>query len=408
MDTITHGIAGALIAKSFASGENMFPVKPMSRARIITWALMLGAIFPDSDVLRDMLSRNELLMITWHRSLTHSLVLMPIYALLLAALTWWIARKLQSDAPSYATLAIVFGVGILSHILLDLVTTFGTMIWSPIDWSRPAWDLIFIVDFTFTGILLTPQLLAWVHRDPQRAPRRAVMMWMLFIPLTFGIAAIGRIVGAPISTTAVWVAIFIFSVLFLVPAFRGWGGRLRLATWNRAGFIGGCVYIALAVFAHHQSLERIQRFAEFQGVKVQSIGALPFPPSLWNWDGLIRAERGVYEIRIDLSQSSGIPKRIAGATASTGSASGDFSYKFFPDAHANPFIDQARRLPEVQKVLWFDRFPVTRFHKEGQESVVEIIDLRFPQVREDRPASFTYRVRFDAAGKVVSKGWARE
>jgi membrane-bound metal-dependent hydrolase YbcI (DUF457 family) len=408
MDTITHGIAGALIAKSFASGENMFPVKPMSRARITTWALMLGAIFPDSDVLRDMLSRNELLMITWHRSLTHSLVLMPIYALLLAALTWWIARKLQSDAPSYATLAIVFGVGILSHILLDLVTTFGTMIWSPIDWSRPAWDLIFIVDFTFTGILLTPQLLAWVHRDPQRAPRRAVMMWMLFIPLTFGIAAIGRIVGAPISTTAVWVAIFIFSVLFLVPAFRGWGGRLRLATWNRAGFIGGCGYIALAVFAHHQSLERIQRFAEFQGVKVQSIGALPFPPSLWNWDGLIRAERGVYEIRIDLSQSSGIPKRIAGATASAGSASGDFSYKFFPDAHANPFIDQARRLPEVQKVLWFDRFPVTRFHKEGQESVVEIIDLRFPQVREDRPASFTYRVRFDAAGKVVSKGWARE
>jgi hypothetical protein len=264
------------------------------------------------------------------------------------------------------------------------------------------------VDFTFTGILLTPQLLAWVHRDPQRAPRRAVMMWMLFIPLTFGIAAIGRIVGAPISTTAVWVAIFIFSVLFLVPAFRGWGGRLRLATWNRAGFIGGCVYIALAVFAHHQSLERIQRFAEFQGVKVQSIGALPFPPSLWNWDGLIRAERGVYEIRIDLSQSSGIPKRIAGATASAGSASGDFSYKFFPDAHSNPFIDQARRLPEVQKVLWFDRFPVTRFHKEGQESVVEIIDLRFPQVREDRPASFTYRVRFDAAGKVVSKGWARE
>jgi hypothetical protein len=194
----------------------------------------------------------------------------------------------------------------------------------------------------------------------------------------------------------------------LVPAFRGWGSRLRLATWNRAGFIGGCVYIALAVFAHHQSLERIQRFAEFQGVKVQSIGALPFPPSLWNWDGLIRAERGVYQIRIDLSQSSGIPNRIAGVTASAGSASGDFSYNYFPDAHANPFIDQARRLPEVQKVLWFDRFPVTRFHKEGLESVVEIIDLRFPQVRQDRPASFTYRVRFDAAGNVLSKGWARE
>ena len=44
----------------------------------------------------------------------------------------------------------------------------------------------------------------------------------------------------------------------------------------------------------------------------------------------------------------------------------------------------------------------------GEEAVVEILDKRFPQVRQDRPAPFTYRVRFDAAGKVVAKGWVRE
>jgi membrane-bound metal-dependent hydrolase YbcI (DUF457 family) len=404
MDTITHGIAGALIGKALFSGDSMFPVRPMSQARITTWALMVGAVFPDSDVLRDLLSRNELLMITWHRSLTHSLLLMPIYALALAALTRWIGGKFKWDSPSYLTLTIAYGVGILSHILLDLVTTFGTMVWSPLAWSRPAWDLVFIVDFTFTGILLIPQLLGWVHRDPQRAPRRAVMMWMLFIPVTFGIAAIARMVGAPISTTAIWVAIFVFSTLFLVPAVRGWGSQLRLATWNRAGLAGACIYIALAVFAHRKALDRIQKFAEFQGVRVQSIGALPLPPSLWNWDGLIRAERGVYELRMDLSQPSGIPDK----NGSSSTVIGDFTYKFFPDAHPNTLIDLARHLPEVQKVLWFDRFPVTRFHKEGQESVVEILDLRFPQVRQDRPPSFTYRVRFDAAGNVLSKGWARE
>jgi membrane-bound metal-dependent hydrolase YbcI (DUF457 family) len=404
MDTITHGIAGALIGKAVFSGDNMLPIWPLRRSNITTWALMLGAIFPDSDVLRDLLSRNELLMITWHRSLTHSLLLMPIYALLLAALTRWIAQKFRWDSPSYATLTMVYGVGILSHILLDLVTTFGTMVWSPLAWSRPAWDLIFIVDFTFTGILLIPQLLGWVHRDPQRAPRRAVMMWMLFIPITFGIAAIARIVGAPISSAAIWVAIFFFSVLFLVPAFRGWGSRLGLATWNRAGLVGAFIYIALAVFAHHRALDHIQKFAEFQGVRVQSIGALPLPPSLLDWDGLIRAERGVYELRMDLSQPSGVPDKSGGSAAATG----DFTYKFFPDAHPNTLIDVTRQLPEVQKVLWFDRFPVTRFHKEGQESVVEILDLRFPQVRQDRPASFTYRVRFDASGRVVSQGWARE
>jgi membrane-bound metal-dependent hydrolase YbcI (DUF457 family) len=405
MDTITHGIAGALIGKAFCSGDNMFPVRPMSRARITTWALMLGAIFPDSDVFRDIFSKNELLVITWHRSVTHSVLMLPLFALLLATLTHWVARKFQWDAPSYAALTGIYAIGILSHILLDLVTSFGTMVWSPLAWSRPAWDLIFIVDFTFTGIFLIPQLLAWVHRDPKHARRRAVMMWMLFLPVTFGIAALGRIVGAPISTAAIWVAIFIFSLLFLLPAFFGWGSTLRVATWNRAGFAGACAYVALAVFAHHRALERVKKFAEFQQIHVEAIGALPFPPSLWNWDGLIRASRGVYELRMDLSQPSGIPANEAEAKAA---AQVPLTYNYFPDAPPNRLIEQARQLPEVQKVLWFDRFPVTRFHKQGEESVVEILDLRFSQIRPDRPASFTYQVRFGAAGNVVSQGWVQK
>jgi hypothetical protein len=364
---------------------------------------MLGAIFPDSDVFRDIFSRNDLLMITWHRSLTHSLLLLPIFSLLLAALTQWIGRKFGWDLPPFATLTILYAVGIFSHVLLDLVTTFGTMVWSPLAWTRPAWDLVFIVDFTFSGILLIPQLLAWVHRDPLRAYQRAGLMWMLFIPVTFAIAAIARIVGAPISTRAIWIAILSWSAIFLLPVFRSWGSQLRLATWNRAGVALACLYLALAVFAHHRALERVKRFVDFQGAKVESIGALPLPPSLWNWDGLVRTQRGVYELRMDLSQPSGIPD-VGDAAASSDPG---FTYKYFPDAPVNRLIQQARQLPEVQNVMWFDRFPVTQFHKEGAESVVEILDLRFPQIRPDRPASFTYRVRFDAAGRVMSQGWAR-
>jgi hypothetical protein len=64
-------------------------------------------------------------------------------------------------------------------------------------------------------------------------------------------------------------------------------------------------------------------------------------------------------------------------------------------------------LPEVQKVLWFARFPVTRFRKEADAAIVEISDLRFVETRRDRPAAFTYRVRFDADGNVVSQGWVK-
>src|SRR5215510_16322144 len=101
MDTITHGIAGALVGKAFCGGDSMFPVKPMTRSRIITWALMLGAVFPDGDIFRDMMSRDPLLIITWHRSYTHSLLMLPVFALALAGLTRWIAKKSASEAPSF-------------------------------------------------------------------------------------------------------------------------------------------------------------------------------------------------------------------------------------------------------------------------------------------------------------------
>jgi len=80
----------------------MFSAQPLNRQRIITWSLMLGAIFPDSDVFREFFSHNELLILTWHRSITHSLVCLPIFALLLALVTRWFVRQCKWDSPSFA------------------------------------------------------------------------------------------------------------------------------------------------------------------------------------------------------------------------------------------------------------------------------------------------------------------
>src|ERR1700687_130722 len=301
MDTITHGIAGALIGKAVFRGEDMFASHPMNRGRIITWSLMLGAIFPDSDVIRDFFSSDKLLIVTWHRSITHSLVMLPLWALVLAGITRAFANSRRWQAPSFMALTGIYAAGILSHILLDLVTSFGTMIWSPLQWSRPAWDLIFIVDFTLTAIFLVPQLLAWVYAHPEKVKGRAVGMWLVFLPMPFLIAKIGEIVGAPISGQVVLGATVLFTALFVLPMLRGWGVKIRRDTWVRAGFVLALVYVALTIYAHHIAFARIQKFAELDHLQVQSIGALPLPPSLWHWDGLVRAERGVYEQRMDLA-----------------------------------------------------------------------------------------------------------
>jgi membrane-bound metal-dependent hydrolase YbcI (DUF457 family) len=393
MDTITHGIAGALIGKAVFHGEDMFVSKPMNRARIITWAVMLGAIFPDSDILRDWFSNNQMLILTWHRSFTHSLVCMPIFALLLAALTRWFARWRKWDAPSFAALAGLYAIGILSHIFLDLVTSFGTMIWSPLQWSRPAWDLIFIVDFTFSALLLGPQILAWVYRQAEGLKNRAIITWCVLALVSLGVAALAKNVGAPISEETAVAVLALLAVFFLLPTLGGKGLRVRYATWNRAGLAAAILYLAVAFYAHRTALERVEKFASLFQLQGETLGALPLPPSLWHWDGLINTPHGVYEVRVDLSERPDLAS---------------VEHRYYPDAPPNQYIDAAKRLPEAQKVLWFSRFPVTRFHKEGNVAVVEFFDARFSSIRRDRPASFTYRVKMDETGQVISKGWLRE
>jgi hypothetical protein len=211
------------------------------------------------------------------------------------------------------------------------------------------------------------------------------------------ISRIAEGAGAPISGRTVLLTMTVITAIFLFPAFRGWGSKMKYYAWNQLGFAATLVYVALTFFAHRAALARIEKFAALDYLQVESIGALPLPPSLWHWDGLVRTQRGVYELRMDLSDKS------AGETELLAQ-----EHRYFPDAPPNSYIEAARRLPEVQKVLWFARFPVTRFHKEGEESVVEISDLRFARMMSSRPSAFTYRVLFDMNGNVVSQGWARQ
>jgi membrane-bound metal-dependent hydrolase YbcI (DUF457 family) len=398
MDTITHGIAGALIAKAVFRGGDVFPPWPVNKRRVITWSVMLAAIFPDSDVLREYFSNDPMLIVTWHRSVTHSLLCLPLWAVLFAAITLRICRWRKWDSPSFLALCGLWAAGIFSHIFLDLVTTFGTMIWSPLQWSRPAWDILFIIDFTFTAILLIPQLLAWAYEDPDHVRRRALIMWLIFTPAPFLISKIAAIVGAPTSNNAIVVATLLFAVLFLLPAVRRWGLRIPFVTWNRSGLVLAIAYLLAATVAHHEALLRVQSFAAAENIPAKSIAALPLPPSFWHWDGLVLAPRGVYEVRMDLSDS----------LFSNSASAAPIEHTYYPDAPTNSWIEKARALPNVQKFLWFARFPVTRFHMEGSEAVVEILDARFPQIRRDRAPAFEYQIRFAPDATVLSQGWLKK
>src|ERR1700722_812227 len=177
MDTITHGIVGALVGKAFFAGrdipaggsscdESRALSSPTARVAIV--GCTLSAMFPDIDIFAGPLAHNPLAIMEWHRNITHSALLLPFWAMVLAALLLPLARWVKWKAPPFLALFVIYAAGIATHIFLDLVTSFGTMIWSPLRYSRPSWDWVFILDLTVTVLALAPQLISWCYREPRQ------------------------------------------------------------------------------------------------------------------------------------------------------------------------------------------------------------------------------------------------
>ena len=136
----------------------------------------------------------------------------------------------------------------------------------------------------------------------------------------------------------------------LVP--RGSGGIVRLY-WSR-----GC--------DAHKAFADVERFAAAQHLQVESLAALPLPPTFTHWVGLVSTPEGVWRTTFH---------EPGGAVEST---------QLYADAQSRDLIEQARKLHDVQVFLWFARYPVWRVRqREGQQTVVEISDVRF--FRENVP-----------------------
>src|SRR5580692_9531847 len=95
MDTITHGIAGALIGKGFFSKRN---------ARVATFAAAVGAMFPDIDIVRYGFSSDPLAIVKYHRAITHSFIALPFWAIALALLTRALLPFVKRQFPKLADL----------------------------------------------------------------------------------------------------------------------------------------------------------------------------------------------------------------------------------------------------------------------------------------------------------------
>jgi inner membrane protein len=160
MDTITQAALGALI------GEAAF------RRRLGGGAVIAGAIggtIPDLDQLFSF-GGDSFAYIRVHRALSHSLV----FAIGAALLLGWLAQRWRGRRTR--DWIGVFFWSLVTHPLLDICTTYGTLFLMPISYARLAVDAVAVLDLFYTLPLLIALVIC--HRARANPIKTMAIAWL--------------------------------------------------------------------------------------------------------------------------------------------------------------------------------------------------------------------------------------
>ena len=142
MDTLTHALSGALLARATAPKD-----APQGSIPRRVAAGFLACAAPDLDFVAGFAGPVQYLLN--HRGVTHSLLMLPLWALPLS----WLLAKMLREPRGWRALYGVTALSIGLHIAGDVITTFGTMVLAPLSDWRAQIGTTFIIDLWFTGII---------------------------------------------------------------------------------------------------------------------------------------------------------------------------------------------------------------------------------------------------------------
>jgi inner membrane protein len=191
MDTLTHALSGALLSCAVTARHRDAAAAPAPKLRVFGPPVPLGqavavgfvaAAFPDADYVLKAVS--DLAYLRGHRGLTHSLLLLPLWAALLGVLAATVLRK-PAAWKRYAWLA---GGGIGIHIAGDWITQFGTMLLAPFSDARFGLGSTFIIDLVLSGIIVAGLLASALFRR-SRAP---ALVALSLLPMWIGVNLVGK------------------------------------------------------------------------------------------------------------------------------------------------------------------------------------------------------------------------
>lgn len=368
-DNITHGLAAALLAQAGLRQRY---------GAVATVALLVGSELPDLDSLFKL--GGPVADFVHHRGITHSFCGGAALALLGAMLLWSLWRA----QPYWRVTGLVY-MGVLLHIGMDYLTSYGTQLFLPFDAGRYTADTLFIIDYCYSGIMITALLLVrMVRRQRQRCYAVGSCVWMAFgagVWLTAPALVQRPLALLALRNAGLYVMLGAAVVGLVAWACRHWQEH-RAVVLGQIG-VGVLVgYVALCGVAHAVAQHAMASALGPQMADVRRLAALPMPaggPLYWR---VIATTDTAYLV----SHVSLFPATV---TAPQVIAKG-------PD---NSIIRTASRYRLV-RIFWnFARFPVIDYCEQADETVVRYVDLRFSGDGRNR-SWFDLTVHLDQAGRV--------
>lgn len=235
MDNLTHSLVGLFLARA-----GFRHVTPRGTA-----IMMVAANAPDFDVVCWLGGNANY--IHWHRHITHSLIALPVMAILSVA----IVRGLGRRQVNWLAAFLIAMVAVASHLILDLTNVYGVRLLLPFSGRWFRWDSTPVIDGVIWAVLL----------------------------LGLAAPALGRLVGSEI------------------------GERRR-----EAG--GGWAVMALLLLSAydygravlHDHAVALMDSGTFHGLAPRRVGAFPMANPL-RWDGIAELSDAYVIIPIDLRQT---------------------------------------------------------------------------------------------------------
>lgn len=317
MDIVTHALLGALTVQVAAPRDSRLDVRER---------MVLGggvAMFPDVDFIGfpvDPLS----FLADWHQGVTHSLLMLPIWASCAAALFVWITGRRKA----FIEVAVLSALALLSHIMADLVTVYGTRLLAPASDWRAGLGLVFVIDPLFTSVVAIALVLAFCAGVYRETRRRVALL----------------------------------------------GATILVA------------YVCGLVVLKHQAGNIAEGFATERGISGQHI-ALPQPFSPFNWTLLVVEGDRYHRAHVNLLGHRPLVPDIMGLRTLHGSAASyravtsvhwEVRHRFGPDPNDRTLAERLWRRPEFDRYRRFAVFPgVSRVDRMGEEICVWFTDLRY-------------------------------